>query len=116
MPYAINLVWSQKNIEDPDIQIVVRVLLAPVLSGVLLFLAFPRYDLSYLIWVGLVPLFIAIYGKSLKAGFFLSYCCGIVFFAGVFSWIFDVPGFKFYHHILLSPYEGLYFWFLWVGL
>jgi apolipoprotein N-acyltransferase len=61
--------------------------------------------------VGFVPLLIAISGKSLKAGFFLSYICGIVFFAGVFSWIFDVPGFKFYHHILLSPYEGLYFGF-----
>ncbi|UCD81586.1 MAG: apolipoprotein N-acyltransferase, partial [Desulfobacterales bacterium] len=77
----------------------------------LLFLAFPTHDLSYLVWVGFVPLLIAISGKSLKAGFFLAYICGIVFFAGVFSWIFDVPGFKFYHHILLSPYEGLYFGF-----
>jgi apolipoprotein N-acyltransferase len=84
-------------------------LLASLLSGVLLFLAFPTHDLAYLVWVGLVPLFIAISGKSLKAGFFLSYICGIVFFAGAFSWIFDVPGFKLYHHVLLSPYEGFYF-------
>ena len=85
------------------------VMLAPLLSGVLLFLAFPTYDQKYLVWVGLVPLFIALYRKSLKAGFFLAFCCGIVFFAGVFSWIFAVPGFRYYHHALLSPYEGLYF-------
>jgi apolipoprotein N-acyltransferase len=90
---------------------VLSIALAPILSGALLVFPFPRYDVSWLAWVGFVPLLIAICGKSLKAGFFLSYCCGIVFFTGAFSWIFAVPGFKFYHHILLSPYEGLYFGF-----
>jgi apolipoprotein N-acyltransferase len=85
------------------------IFLAPVLSGFLLVLAFPSYDLGWLVWAGLVPLLIAISGRSPKYGFFLSFVCGVIFFAGTFNWVFEIPGYKFLHHVFLIPYMGLYF-------
>jgi len=58
-----------------------------------------------------VPLLISLCGKSPKYGFFLSFVCGIIFFAGVFNWVFEIPGYKFLHHAVLIPYMGLYFGF-----
>lgn len=79
---------------------------ASMLSGVLLFLAFPTYDLGWLAWVGLIPLLLAISGRSPAQGFFLSLVCGIIHFGGFFSWSFNIPGYKFLHHVLLL---GFYF-------
>ena len=84
-------------------------LVAPVLSGALLVLAFPPFDLGWLAWVGFLPLLIVISGRSPKFGFFSSYLCGAVFFLGFFDWILDVSGYKFYHHIILAVYLGAYF-------
>lgn len=81
---------------------------ASVLSGILLFLAFPRYDLGFLAFVGLVPLFLGMKGKGPKVNFFLSWTCGLVFFAGAFNWIYQVPGYNSIHHALIIPYLGLY--------
>jgi len=64
-----------------------------------------------LAWVGLVPLMVAISGRSSGLGFLLSYICGIIFFAGVFTWIFDVAGYKIWHHAVLGVFFGLYFGF-----
>jgi apolipoprotein N-acyltransferase len=84
---------------------------ASILSGVLLVLAFPMYDLWWTAWIGLVPLFIAISGRRPKQGFFLSIVCSFVFFPGVFDWILMVPGYKIHHHFLLGIYLGLYLGF-----
>lgn len=56
--------------------------LAPVLSGALLVLAYPRYDMAWLGWVGLVPLLIAITYKKPGYAFLMSFLCGLVFFCG----------------------------------
>ena len=82
---------------------------APVISGVLLVLAFPKYDLQWVAWIALAPLLIVIAGRSLKHGFFLSYLCGIIFFFLVFKWTFSIPAYKFHHHLTLGLYLGLYF-------
>ncbi len=83
--------------------------MAPVLSGALLVLAFPTHGLWWLAWIALVPLFLTILGKKPKHAFLLSWLCGIVFFAGLFDWIREVPGFRLYHHIILLPIIGAYF-------
>ena len=85
--------------------------LAPILSGALLIFTFPRYDASWLVWVGLVPLLMAISGRSVKTGFFSSYVCGVVFFTGVFSWAFAIPGYKLVHQAMLVFYLSFYFAF-----
>jgi apolipoprotein N-acyltransferase len=84
-------------------------ILAASLSGVLLFLAFPDYELWWLGWVALVPLLVALNGRSTKHAFLLSCLCGVVFFTGVFGWIFEIPKFGFVHYATISPYTALYF-------
>jgi apolipoprotein N-acyltransferase len=65
-------------------------LLAAILSGLLLVLAFPRYDQSYLLFVALVPLFWALRGQSRKRGFWLGVVHGLTFYLGLLAWIFYV--------------------------
>jgi apolipoprotein N-acyltransferase len=65
-------------------------LLAAIFSGLLLVAAFPRYDHSFLLFVGLIPLFWALKGQSPKAGFWLGFVNGVAFYLGLLSWIFYV--------------------------
>ena len=44
-----------------------HLLLFPILSGTLLVLSFPQYDLDFLAWIALVPLLIAIREKPWQA-------------------------------------------------
>lgn len=83
--------------------------LMPILSGMAICLSFPPFDLSLLMWVALVPFFLSIGDKSAGQGFLLSLICGIVFFLGIFNWIFEVPGYTLLHHALLALYLGSYF-------
>ncbi|MCD5390640.1 apolipoprotein N-acyltransferase [candidate division NPL-UPA2 bacterium] len=57
------------------------------LSGVLLVLCFPKFDLEILAWVALVPLLLAIRDKGGKEAFILSYLSGAIFFTGLLYWI-----------------------------
>ncbi len=83
--------------------------LAPVLSGVLLVLAFPSHNFGWLGWVALVPLLVAISGKRPGHGFLMSYLCGFVFFPGIFYWILQISGYRYLHHGILALYLGAYF-------
>jgi apolipoprotein N-acyltransferase len=87
------------------------ILIAPVFSGALLIMAFPSYDIGWLAWVGLMPLLIAIYGRRPAYGFFLSLVCGLIFFAGVFNFMLEIPGYRIYHQAILVLFLGLYFGF-----
>jgi len=93
----------------------VSVLLLPILaillSAILLLLAFPKYEIAWLAWIGLVPFLITICDKSPRAGFLLSYLFGIIFSAILFNWIFAAPGYQFYHHAILALIIGSYFAF-----
>jgi len=82
--------------------------MAPVLSGALLVLAFPRNDFGWIAWVGLVPLLIVIHDKRPSGSFFLALLGGIVFIAGIFDWIRVVNGYELYHHAILVFYLALY--------
>jgi apolipoprotein N-acyltransferase len=61
-----------------------------VLSGVLLTLAFPRPAIPATAWVALVPLLLAVRGKSVKAAFRLGFWCGLVHFLTALYWIYHV--------------------------
>ncbi len=58
-----------------------------VFSGVLLAVAFPALDLHLFAWIALLPLFLALRGKSVKHGFWLGWIAGIVYFAGTVYWV-----------------------------
>jgi len=85
-----------------------KVLLA-LLSALFLILSFPTFDINFLAWFGLVPLFLAIRNQSLKFTLSLSFLSGIAFFMGVFYWINFVKGIKLHHYIIFGVYLGLYF-------
>ena len=56
-------------------------------SGILLFLAFPKFDLEFLAWFAFVPLFYAIEGKGLFHSFLFGFITGFISFLGIIYWI-----------------------------
>jgi len=64
----------------------VRDILLAVLSGGLLVLAFPPFDLAFVAWFGLVPLFIGLQGKRGRQAFIIGLLWGIAFFFGTVYW------------------------------
>jgi len=87
---------------------------ASFLSGIMLYAAFPSHDVSFLAWFALVPLFL-IYARSKPFhGFLLSFVFGVVFYSGLFYWMFDLPKYNLLHHavlgVYLCPLLGLFGW------
>jgi len=64
-----------------------RDILLSLLSGILLILSFPNFDLEFLAWFALVPLFYSIEGKGLYYSFKLGFFTGFVSFLGILYWI-----------------------------
>ena len=62
-------------------------IVAAILSGLLLALGFPKWDLTYLLFVALIPLYWALQGKSLKAAFSLGLISGLVHYLALLYWI-----------------------------
>jgi len=65
----------------------VRVLILPALSGLLLALSFPPFDIEALAWVALVPLLLALRGSSWKVALGQGWLAGLVFFAITLFWV-----------------------------
>jgi apolipoprotein N-acyltransferase len=62
-----------------------------VLSGLLLFLSFPKYGSGWLAWIAFVPLFFALRkAASIAQGFLLGFITGIVSYIGIIYWIASV--------------------------
>jgi len=62
-------------------------ILLSILSAILLILIFPKFNLSFLVWVALVPLFFAIEGRSLKESFGLGFLTGFIRYWGTAWWL-----------------------------
>src|SRR4026208_2061868 len=58
-----------------------------LLSGLLFVLSFPKYDLSLLAWLALVPYFIAIHDRKPSDAFWLGWLTGGVYFLGTVNWV-----------------------------
>ncbi len=86
-------------------------ILASLLSGALLALAYPDYNMSWLAWISLVPLLVSIYGKKTYYGFLLAFICGLVYFPGIGNWLFHVRGYRLLHHVIWGIYLAIYFGF-----
>jgi apolipoprotein N-acyltransferase len=80
-----------------------------ILSSLLLFFSFPKFDLQLLAWVGLVPLYWIIMQTRPWQAFFHSFLTGFLFFALVFGWILSVPNYRFIHHAIVCCYLALFF-------
>ncbi len=58
-----------------------------ILSGILLSLGFPKFSMFYLSWFALVPLLVALRGKTPGNAFRLGFLCGLVHYATTLHWI-----------------------------
>ncbi len=68
-------------------RITLKAIAGAVLSGCLLTLSFPRFDLEILAWVALVPLLLSIYGRGMRRSVWLGILCGVVHYLGTIYWI-----------------------------
>lgn len=75
-------------------------------SALLLVLSFSRLDAGFLAWVGFLPLFFSLEGKSPGRSFLLSYLCGFSFFLVTLYWLIHVT---LAGWIVLCFYLALYF-------
>lgn len=86
------------------------------LSGTLLVLSFPTFDLYPLAWVAFVPLLVSLWDRKPKEAFISGMIAGIFYFFGTLYWIYhsisyygSVPmALSFMLVFLLSLYLGLY--------
>ena len=62
-------------------------LVAAMISGLLLAAVFPKWDLTFLLPVALVPLFWALRGQSLKHAFWLGMAAGLAHYGVLLYWI-----------------------------
>ena len=85
------------------------------ISGILLILSFPSFNLYPLGWIGLVPLLIALQSTSTwKSAFLHGYLTGAIFFLGLVYWIVLLYPFAnifltTFAWLLLAAYLALYF-------
>lgn len=84
-----------------------RILLA-LLSSALLVLSFPNPDQGWLAWFALVPLLVACDELGPVASLPLGLLSGVCAALGIFSWMFAVPGFSWFHGGMAATYLGLY--------
>ena len=87
---------------------VIKELLLSIISGVLLVLSFPNFNLEFLAWFAFVPLFFTLKNKSKGKVFLLSYITGVVFWLGTIYWLIHVT---LLGMLLLVLYLALYFGF-----
>ena len=80
------------------------------LAGSALFiLAYPPWNLgTATAWIALVPLMAALAGSSPKRAAVIGWSFGLLAYLGVFFWITEVPGIRWYHIALLDGYFALF--------
>ena len=84
----------------------VKDILFCLLSALLLTLSFSSFNLEFLAWVGFIPFFFALQGKSKGKAFLFSYITGIIFWSCTIYWLIHVTLLGL---ILLVLYLALYF-------
>jgi len=77
-----------------------------ITSALLLIFAFPNFNLSFLAFIGFIPLFFVIKKKSPKNAFLISYVCGFLFYLGTLYWLYHVTVIGL---VVLCLYLAVYF-------
>jgi len=77
-------------------------------SAILLVLSFPSFDFGGVAWVSLVPLLLALEGKGLKEGFFLSFVTVSIFISVSSYWIWATP-FNIFDYLILGAYLFIFY-------
>jgi apolipoprotein N-acyltransferase len=61
--------------------------LLAISSGAMIALSFPNPDLSFLVWIALIPLLIALEESSPQVAFRIGMTCGITAYAFILYWL-----------------------------
>ena len=64
-----------------------KTLLLSTVSGLLIFLSFPKADMGFLVWIALVPLLYAIKDTDLPGAFRTGFVAGLVYNTGLIYWV-----------------------------
>ncbi len=64
-----------------------KTLLLSIVSGLLIFLSFPKADMGFLVWIALVPLFYALRDADLPGAFRTGFVAGLVYNTGLIYWV-----------------------------
>ncbi|MBW2651143.1 MAG: apolipoprotein N-acyltransferase [Deltaproteobacteria bacterium] len=64
-----------------------KTLLLSLISGLLIFLSFPKVDAGFLVWIALVPLFYALRDADLPDAFRTGFIAGLVYNTGLIYWV-----------------------------
>jgi apolipoprotein N-acyltransferase len=83
--------------------------MASVFSGILFFLSFPPFELSFCGWIALIPLMLACAGAPPRRAAFLGWLAGAVFFSSSLYWLRHVTwlgtlGLAFYCALYFIPF------------
>ena len=81
-------------------------MLLAIVSSLLLILSFPNFNLSYLAFIGFIPLFFAAENKSPQKVFLIFFISGFIFYLGTLYWLYHVTVIGL---IILCLYLALYF-------
>lgn len=81
-------------------------ILAPVCTGLLLFLSFPPFEIPFCGWIALVPLILACTGAAPRRAAFSGWLSGVIFFQSTLYWLRHVTWLGM---IGLALYCALYF-------
>lgn len=88
-----------------------------LVSALLLVFSFPPFDAEFLAWFALVPLLVALDGRSRSSSFLFSWLLGTVFCIGIGSWVtVAVLGFTTLDLLLAGLALGLYYGLFGLGL
>ncbi len=85
----------------------VKIGLSLTTSG-LLILTFPNFNQGWLAWGALIPLISVCLFSRPATAFALGLLSGSTALLGIFYWIFEVPGFRFYHALPLAIFYDLF--------
>jgi apolipoprotein N-acyltransferase len=75
-----------------------------IISGLMLVLAFPPFDLYLFAWIALIPLLIALWDKNARVSFMLGMLTGLVYFLGTIYWVFHS---MYFYGYIAAPLSAL---------
>ena len=88
-------------------KIVLWPFIAAIVSGVLLAMCFPGWNLSGFVWLWMLPLLPAVWrGQSKWYGFFICYLSGVTFWLINLKWLWTVSGLG---ALVMAAFLALYF-------
>ena len=61
--------------------------LLAMISGLLIALSFPNTGLSFLAWIALIPLLMALEDASIRTTFRVGFTCGLIAYSGILYWL-----------------------------